>query len=126
VIVNKRLSGAHGGHAHNWSMEEKAAGLFEANGFDDQQHSEQAAKRLLLRDHEATAKRNSYLHGRASSVNVHHMNNYDESNSSVSDEQKRYLQILNEIFEIAQIFPNVLGLCCFYYSTHKRNLCFFC
>jgi hypothetical protein len=37
-------------------------------------------------------------------------NNKTKTNNSLADEQKRYIQLLNEVYEIAQIFPNVLDI----------------
>lgn len=66
------------------------------------------------------SNRNSYSKSYSYSYNYNNSNSSSLVNSNrnleslanmvVIDEQKRYLQILNEIYEIAQVFPNVLDI----------------
>ena len=112
--INKRLSECNkeNKHQHEESMNEASC--------------HEPTRRSYLGQTEQ--RRNNHCNNKSYSYS-NHSNEGNEGNvlsngashlesKSVANVQKRYIQILNEIYEIAQIFPNVLGK----QSLNRNNL----
>ncbi len=111
--VNKRLSGY--GHGDETVTEADASINHEHRGNQVRRsYREQTNTNRSSVGHYAKSNSYSYRSSRSPS-GINDSGNQEAADASsasvisLAEEQKRYLQILNEIFEIAQIFPNVLG-----------------